>query len=117
MLFRALQYLAVMLLMATTSVLAAQPGGPPPGAQLAQELGLNASQAARLTAVLDAERAAMDTLRAERQRILGATREQVAGFLTADQLRRFDEARESGPPMRQRQPRDAQKQAPERKPS
>lgn len=116
--FRILQCLTLLLVLAgNAAAQAPQPPGPPPGAHLARELGLNASQTTRLTAALDAERAAMDKLRTERQRIHSATREQLAGFLTAEQLRRFDELREMGPPQRQRPSRDAEMKTPERKPS
>jgi hypothetical protein len=125
--FRVLQCYALLIALCLAGIASAQmppPPGPPPGpapaAQLAGELGLNAAQTSKLEAALNAERSAMEKLREERQRIHTSTREKLAAFLTAEQLKRFDEERarrpqfipNGGPPQRQREPRGQ----PERKP-
>lgn len=75
---------------------------PPPG-PIARELGLNAEQLKRFEAVMQAERASMDKVRSERQRIHAQTRSQLAAFLTPEQLKRFDDARPGKePPVRER---------------
>ena len=95
----------------STSALAqGQPQEPPPPGSMSRELGLNADQAKRFEAVLQAERTAMDKLREERQRIHNNTREKLAAFLTAEQLKRFEAMRPGNAPVRQREGRPPQGQ-------
>ncbi len=109
-------------LAAGTLAWADQPSGPPPGGpsrggppieRLAQDLGLDSSQTAQLKAILDAQRARMDSERAQieasgtrpsreemqakHERMDAELKQQLATVLTPEQLAKFEQMRPRRP--------------------
>jgi Spy/CpxP family protein refolding chaperone len=109
-------------LAASALALADQPSGPPPGGphrggppieRLAQDLGLDASQTTQVKAIFDAQRARMDSERAQleasgvrpsreemqskHQQMDAELRQQLSAVLTPEQLAKFEQMRSRRP--------------------
>ena len=82
----------------------AQPAAPPDAAQRAAEMAkalkLSSTQAASMKTILDAEQAAMQALRTQRDTITRTTKQNLAKLLSAEQLGRFEEWKQTHRPPR-----------------